>query len=227
MDVREVNEEGQPLDNKTLTRLKRVCSLVARQKVNINLESFEKLQNKDSIFNNHIQRYVIFPENLKEKAQKLCMKMISSRWRDYKSHLIKIMRNGEEPFGRYKHLSREDWNSFVARCSTEDFQARSVKMSELRSKNKANHHLGPAGYIGKKDVWEKEDEQYAREVRRNPWHKYPGHCQSYIRARSKATDSGSVTYTSSNIEEVAKIVLAAISDGSHTGSRENDTLSLV
>jgi hypothetical protein len=43
MNAGEVNEDGQPLDQCTLTRLSRVCGLTARQRVPLTLEKFEDL----------------------------------------------------------------------------------------------------------------------------------------------------------------------------------------
>jgi hypothetical protein len=43
MNAGEVNEDGQPLDQRTLTRLSRVCGLTARQSVSLTLEKFEDL----------------------------------------------------------------------------------------------------------------------------------------------------------------------------------------
>jgi hypothetical protein len=43
MNVGEVNEDGKPLDQHTLMRLSRICSLAARQRVPLTLEKFEDL----------------------------------------------------------------------------------------------------------------------------------------------------------------------------------------
>jgi hypothetical protein len=43
MNADEVNEDEQPLDQCTLTRLSRVCGLAARQRVPLTLEKFEDM----------------------------------------------------------------------------------------------------------------------------------------------------------------------------------------
>jgi hypothetical protein len=43
MNFGEVNEDRQPLDQRTLTRLSRVCGLTAQQRVPLTLEKFEDL----------------------------------------------------------------------------------------------------------------------------------------------------------------------------------------
>jgi hypothetical protein len=71
---------------------------------------------KDELFENSIQAYVQYPEELKLKLKKLAMKIISHAWRSYKSKLVKIWRNHDTPINTYKDLSEEDWARFVEKC---------------------------------------------------------------------------------------------------------------
>jgi hypothetical protein len=63
---------------------------------------------KDELFENSIQAYVQYPEELKQKGKKLAMKIISHAWRTYKSKPIKIWRNQDTLFATYKDLSEDD-----------------------------------------------------------------------------------------------------------------------
>jgi hypothetical protein len=63
---------------------------------------------KDELFENSIQAYVQYPEELKQKGKKLAMKIISHAWRTYKSKPMKIWRNQDTLFATYKDLSEED-----------------------------------------------------------------------------------------------------------------------
>jgi hypothetical protein len=67
MSIGEVNDEGLPLDMRVNMRLSRVCSLVARQRVSLTLQGFDELieNEKDELFENSIQAYVQYPEELK------------------------------------------------------------------------------------------------------------------------------------------------------------------
>jgi len=58
-----VNAEGMPTDKKTRTRLKRVCGLTGRQKVNINLPNWScfKKEQREQLFDLNIKPYVAFP----------------------------------------------------------------------------------------------------------------------------------------------------------------------
>jgi hypothetical protein len=67
MSIGEVNDEGLPLDMRVNMRLSRVCSLVAQQRVSLTLQGFDELieNEKDELFENSIQAYVQYPEELK------------------------------------------------------------------------------------------------------------------------------------------------------------------
>jgi hypothetical protein len=47
----------------------------------------------DELFENSIQAYVQYLEELKQKWKKVAMKIISHDWSSYKSKLVKIWRN--------------------------------------------------------------------------------------------------------------------------------------
>jgi hypothetical protein len=49
MNASEVNEDGQPLDQRTLMRLSRVCALAAWQRVPLTLEKFEDLTDDEKM----------------------------------------------------------------------------------------------------------------------------------------------------------------------------------
>jgi hypothetical protein len=45
---------------------------------------------KDELFENSIQAYIQYPKELKQKGNKVAMKIISHVWRSYKSKLVNI-----------------------------------------------------------------------------------------------------------------------------------------
>jgi hypothetical protein len=69
---------------------------------------------KDELFKNFIQVYIQYPEKLKQQQKKkVAMKIISHAWRSYKSKLVKIWRNQDTPFCKYKDVAKEDWTRFI------------------------------------------------------------------------------------------------------------------
>jgi hypothetical protein len=93
-----------------LMRLSRVCGLAARQRVPLTLEKFEDLaeDEKNDLFANSIQRYVVYPEELKENGKRVAMKGISHSWRGYKNRLVRCPRKKWDPFEKFKDLKKED-----------------------------------------------------------------------------------------------------------------------
>jgi hypothetical protein len=84
--------------------------LAAWQRLLLTMQRFDELteNEKDELFKNSIQAFVQYPEELKQKGKKVAMKIISHAWRDYKSELVKIWRDQDTPFDKYKDLSKED-----------------------------------------------------------------------------------------------------------------------
>jgi Fe2+ transport system protein B len=151
MSVGEVKYEGVPLDTTINMKLLRVCGLAARQRVSLTMQGFDELteNKKDKLFENSIQAYVQYPEELKQKGKKVAMKIISHAWRSYKSKLVKIWMYQDTPFNKYKNLSREDWARFVEKCESENFAMNNQYIQWLRSYNELDHHLGNTGYARK------------------------------------------------------------------------------
>jgi hypothetical protein len=81
------------------------------------------------------------------------MKIISHAWRSYKSKLVKIWRNQDTPFRKYKDVTKEDWVRFVEKCKSEHFTAESQYMQWLRLQNELDHHLGKTSYARKQRKW--------------------------------------------------------------------------
>jgi hypothetical protein len=151
ISVSEVNDEGIPLDTIVNTRLSRVCGLAARQRVSLILQGFNDLteNEKDELFENSIQAYVQYPEELKQKGKKVGMKIISHACKSYKSKLVKIWRNQDTPFRMYNDVTKEDWARFFRKCESKQFAAENQYMQWLRSQNELDHHLGNTSYTRK------------------------------------------------------------------------------
>jgi hypothetical protein len=56
------------------------------------------------------------------------MNIISHAWRTYKSKLVKIWRDQDTPFNKYKDLAKEDWVRFVERSESDHFGTNSQYM---------------------------------------------------------------------------------------------------
>jgi hypothetical protein len=56
------------------------------------------------------------------------MKITSHAWRSYKSKLVKIWRDQDTPFRKYKDVTEEDWERFFEKCELEQFVMESQYM---------------------------------------------------------------------------------------------------
>jgi hypothetical protein len=52
---------------------------------------------KDELFENSVEAYVQYPEELKQKGKKVAIKIISHVWRSYKSKLVNIWKDQGTP----------------------------------------------------------------------------------------------------------------------------------
>jgi FMN phosphatase YigB (HAD superfamily) len=88
--------------------------------VSLTQQGFDELteNKKDELFKNSIQVYVQYLEELKQKGKKVTMKIISNAWRSYKCKLVKIWREKDSPFRKYKELRQEDWVRFIEKCES-------------------------------------------------------------------------------------------------------------
>jgi hypothetical protein len=136
----EVNEDRHLLDQRTLMRLSRVCGLTAWERVLLTLEKFEDLTDdeKNELFVNSIQWYVLYPEELKEKGKRAAMKGISHSWRGYKNRLVTCLWKKQNPFEKFKDLKEEVRERFVAKYESPEFVANNEYMRQLRAQNELN-----------------------------------------------------------------------------------------
>jgi hypothetical protein len=137
---------------------------------------------------------------------------------------VKIWRNQDTPFVTYKDLFEEDWLRFVEKCESENFTVNSEYMQWLRSQSELDHHLGNTGYARKQRRWQQEDERLAQLGLQNSYDNFYGRLGPFIRACSKLTESGSVSFYSQSIMDVAQRALRKSSEDSN-GEWENDALS--
>jgi hypothetical protein len=86
---------------------------------------------KDELFENSIQAYAQYLEELMQKGKKVAMKIIYHAWRNYKSKLVKIWRSQDTPFHEYKDVTKEDCARFVEKSELEHFATESQYMQWL------------------------------------------------------------------------------------------------
>ena len=105
--------------------LRMLVGLNSQERVPLTLLKFDDItvDQKNALFNDGVNTFLEFPENMKAKACKATMKMITKLWRSHKSKLVnEDMAKGLEPFTKYPYIKREDWEAFVVLKSSKMFQ---------------------------------------------------------------------------------------------------------
>jgi hypothetical protein len=77
------------------------------------------------------------------------MNISSHGCRSYNSKLVKIWRDKDTPFDKYKDLSNKEWVRFVEKSESENFAVECQYMQWLRLQYELDHHLGNTSYTGK------------------------------------------------------------------------------
>jgi hypothetical protein len=137
------------------------------------------------------------------------MKIISHAWRSYKSKLVKIWRDQDTSFDKYKDLSKEDWTRFIEKCESENFGSNSQTCSG------SNHRTSLATSSATSVM---QENRGGGNKRMKDWP------SKVMCTRSKLTESRDVSFYSQSTSEVAKRALReSIKDSNH--ERKNDALS--
>jgi hypothetical protein len=121
-------------------------------------------------------------------------------------------------------LAEKDWARFVKKFESENFAMNSEYIQWLRSQNELDHHLSNTGYARNQRRWQQEDERLARLGLQNPYDSFHGRLGSFMRACSKLTESGDVSFYSQSTMDVTQRALRESSEESN-GERENNALN--
>jgi hypothetical protein len=71
---------------------------------------------------------------------------------------LQLHQDGKQPFGEYKFITPQIWDTFVQERTSEEAKSKGEKFSVLVKKNMYHHHhLGATGYTTKKKIWWEEE----------------------------------------------------------------------
>jgi len=132
--------------------MRRLVGLIARQRISLVLPSFNSLSEQDKmiIFDECVQPWLEFLEELKATACKKIMQMVAKSWRTHKSDLTRNFIN-KRLVATVKHtyIPKEDWAAFVKLKDSKESKATSEKYKKLQERNKHDHYLRTGGFEGK------------------------------------------------------------------------------
>jgi hypothetical protein len=140
----------------------------------------------------------------------------------------------ETPFVKHAFFQQQDWDMFVQETNFPSFQQLSHEMKQKRALHNKPHKTGRKGYPSKMKEWEEDDAKFTAEGKQNPWDQFPRRSRPYLQARvgkkkkNTSEGSGGITFSNPAVVGVAdrvKTLAAQGSDGSFSGSREDDMLT--
>ncbi|CAH9116040.1 unnamed protein product [Cuscuta europaea] len=135
---------------------------MVRSRVSINIDSWKKVSkaNKDQIFK-EIQHDYAVEDNMKKPL----LKKLGKMHRDWRNRLRsgfinktrQVGKDCGEAFEKYKdQLTKEEWDSFVAKTMTPEFVALSEKNKQAALQNIYPHHMGRSGYVLSIPKWKEQ-----------------------------------------------------------------------
>ena len=110
--------------------MRRLVGLIVRQRISLVLPSFNSLskQEKITIFDECVQPWLEFSEELKATTCKKIMQMVAKSWRTPKSDLTcNFINKGLDTTVKHTYILKEDWAAFVKLKDSEETKAASEK----------------------------------------------------------------------------------------------------
>ena len=149
---------------------------ILRESVSINTKDIRSDGNKalrDILIQKLHQRYT-FPQPFNKKVDSLAIQKMSTALSSWKFRVKKKIDKGlswEKIKAKEPMLDKEEFDQFKSFLDSEEAKAWTKWGKQMRELNIGNHHCGSGGYRGKKPIWDKEDAEYARLGKENPWEK--------------------------------------------------------
>ena len=204
--ITEVSDVGIPLSPpRSAAKFRTIYGILARERVPITTPRWKSLtkDEKGALWTQLSDKFII-PEADVARVRRHALLSMDHAWRTFKSILVtKYVNKGETPFTKYRFLTRETWDAFVAMKTTAEFKDQSAAHKALQTRNTHPHRLGTAGYAAKSTQWAAEEE--------NATGPFPDitdpRSLSWLKARAKVSSSGSISFTNPADQEVSQRVV--------------------
>ena len=121
----------------------------------------------------------------------------------------------EEPlskiFADNPTLTEEEFEKFKDTCATEEAKLKSLKFKGLQERNTGSQRLGSRGYIGKREIWAKEDAEREAVGIPDPLAEFTDPRErDFIRARYKWDSKNKVWSTDAPTRELMRLLVIMI-----------------
>jgi hypothetical protein len=132
--VKELTEDGMPTKEVALRRMRKLASLIARERLKLTMPSFNQLddEERDRLFDEYVQPKLKFDDHLRDTTCYMMMRMINHSWRTYKSDLVcKFVCTGLDARVKHPYIPRQEWEDFVKLQQTDEAKQKRVRFQKL------------------------------------------------------------------------------------------------
>ncbi|BAH94760.1 Os10g0157933 [Oryza sativa Japonica Group] len=158
--------------------------------------------------------------------------VMGNAWKNFKTKLVgEFVYNPTNPDPREKFpwITEQVWEEFHAKKLTPESRARSEAYRLLQTRNQHPHWLGTAGYAGKEEEWQREDEEAEESNTPLVFGDIPHpRARNWARARYQKNDDGTIFMPNAEDQRVYEAILVAeqqASQEARSQRREDDVLT--
>nr|CAE05177.2 OSJNBa0013A04.14 [Oryza sativa Japonica Group] len=159
-----VDQVGLPTTpRKILSRFRSICGVIGRQKISILQHDIKHVPaaEKDIAWLTFKESFD-YPAKHEDRIKQAAFKVMGNAWKNFKTKLVgEFVYNpaNPDPKEKFPWITEQVWEEFCEKKSTPESRARSEAYRLLQTKNQHPHQLGTAGYAGKEEEWQQEDEE--------------------------------------------------------------------
>nr|AAX95381.1 hypothetical protein [Oryza sativa Japonica Group]AAX96102.1 transposon protein, putative, CACTA, En/Spm sub-class [Oryza sativa Japonica Group]ABA92901.1 transposon protein, putative, CACTA, En/Spm sub-class [Oryza sativa Japonica Group] len=211
-----VDAVGLPTSpRKILSRFRSICGVIGRQKFSILQDDFKlvPVAEKDIAWLTFKESFD-YPAEHEDRLRRAAFKVMGTAWKNFKTKLVgEFVYNPANPDPREKFpwITEQVWEEFHAKKSTPESKARSEAYRLLQTKNQHPHRLGTAGYAGKEEEWQREDEEAEESCTPLVFGDIPHpRARNWARARYQKHDDGTIFMPNAEDQRVYEAILESM-----------------
>nr|ABF97230.1 transposon protein, putative, CACTA, En/Spm sub-class [Oryza sativa Japonica Group] len=231
-----VDAVGLPTSpRKILSRFRSICGVIGRQKFSILQDDIKLVPaaEKDIAWLTFKESFD-YPAEHEDHLRRAAFKVIGNAWKNFKTKLVgEFVYNpaNPDPGEKFPWITEQVWEEFHAKKSPPQSRARSEAYRLLQTRNQHPHQLGTAGYAGKEEEWQRDDEEAEESCTPLVFGDIPHpRVRNWARARYQKNDDGTIFMPNAEDQRVYKAIkeLVAEQQASHEACsqrREDDLLT--
>lgn len=209
-----VDAVGLPTSpRKILSRFRSICGVIGRQKFSILQDDIKLVPaaEKDIAWLTFKESFD-YPAEHEDRLRRAAFKVMGTAWKNFKTKLVgEFVYNPANPDPREKFpwITEQVWEEFHAKKSTPESRARSEAYRLLQTRNQHPHRLGTAGYAGKEEEWQREDEEAEESCTPLVFGDIPHpRARNWARARYQKNDDGTIFMPNAEDQRVYEAIVS-------------------